>query len=203
MAKVRLFHGKPLTVGGKVALSDACCCTTTCNCPKDSLHVSASTRIIINDSRNCPACGSSDCSLSVDSIGSGSFDIANFCSSFGINQQIYAHNWIGSDGSGSCSAVGALTLSGSVLFSVGVQQAIDFGNPPCDGFVQLSSTWNLTGTSLLTNICGDACIGTFSHTYEEDTTITNFYNPSGIYHMDHTVTASGYSARLIITATIS
>ncbi len=27
MARVRLLHGKPLTVGGKVALSDDCCCT--------------------------------------------------------------------------------------------------------------------------------------------------------------------------------
>ncbi len=29
MAKVRLLHGKPLMVGGKVALSDDCCCTPT------------------------------------------------------------------------------------------------------------------------------------------------------------------------------
>src|SRR6266404_5500170 len=26
MAKVRLFNGKPLLIGGKVALADACCC---------------------------------------------------------------------------------------------------------------------------------------------------------------------------------
>ncbi len=30
MAKVRLLNGKPLMVGGKVAISDGCCCSTPC-----------------------------------------------------------------------------------------------------------------------------------------------------------------------------
>ncbi len=33
MAKVRLLNGKPLMVGGKVALSDDCCCGTPGVCP--------------------------------------------------------------------------------------------------------------------------------------------------------------------------
>ncbi len=33
MAKVRLLHGKPLLVGGKVALSDDCCCGGEFTCP--------------------------------------------------------------------------------------------------------------------------------------------------------------------------
>ncbi len=33
MSKVRLLNGKPLMVGGKVALSDACCCPTITGCP--------------------------------------------------------------------------------------------------------------------------------------------------------------------------
>ncbi len=32
MAKVRLLNGKPLMVGGKVALSDDCCCAQGCSC---------------------------------------------------------------------------------------------------------------------------------------------------------------------------
>lgn len=33
MAKVRLFGGKPLLVGGKIAISDGCCCTAAQACP--------------------------------------------------------------------------------------------------------------------------------------------------------------------------
>ncbi len=35
MAKVRLLNGKPLLVGGKVALSDDCCCSQPTTCPPD------------------------------------------------------------------------------------------------------------------------------------------------------------------------
>ncbi len=40
MAKVRLLNGKPLMVGGKVALSDDCCCAGQCpDCPAGSVTV--------------------------------------------------------------------------------------------------------------------------------------------------------------------
>ncbi len=44
MAKVRLLNGKPLMVGGKVALSDDCCCeSATCHdCPADNITLTLS-----------------------------------------------------------------------------------------------------------------------------------------------------------------
>jgi len=43
MAKVRLFQGKPLMVGGKVAMSDDCCCQQECTCPRDVTEISSFT----------------------------------------------------------------------------------------------------------------------------------------------------------------
>ncbi len=48
MGKVRLLGGKPLMVGGKVALSDACCCGTGACPPAPEQRIVTTIRIIID-----------------------------------------------------------------------------------------------------------------------------------------------------------
>ncbi len=95
MAKVRLLHGKPLMVGGKVALSDDCCCGQT---PTDC---SAITSITFSGVEFCCAC-SDESAQRIQFVEDGDFGLLNDIpftlprtGSFGVCQSVCYNN--GSD----------------------------------------------------------------------------------------------------------